>query len=111
MSIAHAGRLSCSCLLGLWIAVASSLPTATPARAQDAADAPPIPAAEPTAQERQAAADAFDRGTRAFLARDYPRAGQWFETAYRMAPAAVALIGAVRAYERGGNVQRAATLA
>src|SRR5690606_16172302 len=36
---------------------------------------------------------------------------QWFETAYRMAPASVALVGAVRAHERAGNEVRAATLA
>lgn len=90
------------------LALVACVWVAPPARAQDTAEAP---AAEPSAQDRQAAADAFDRGTRAFLARDYPRAGQWFETAYRMAPAAVALIGAVRAHERGGNERRAATLA
>lgn len=66
---------------------------------------------EPTAEERQAAADAFDRGTRSYLARDYARAAQWFETAYRMAPAAAAMVQAVRAYERAGNVVRAATFA
>lgn len=69
---------------------------------------PPPP---PSAEERQAAADAFDRGTRSYLARDYARAAEWFETAYRMAPASAALIQAVRAHERAGNRVRAATLA
>lgn len=69
------------------------------------------PRAEPSAEERQAAADAFDRGTRAYLARDYARAAEWFETAYRMAPASAALIQAIRAHERAGDRVRAATLA
>lgn len=65
----------------------------------------------PTAEERQAAADAYDRGTRAYLAEDYARAAQWFETAHRMAPASAALVQAVRSYERAGETRRAATLA
>ena len=68
-------------------------------------------AAEPTAEERQAAADAYDRGTRAYLAEDFARAAQWFETAHRMAPASAALVQAVRSYERAGETRRAATLA
>jgi hypothetical protein len=66
---------------------------------------------EPTAEERQAAAEAYDHGTRSYLARDYARAAEWFETAYRMAPASAALIQAVRAHSRAGDEVRAATLA
>lgn len=80
--------------------VVLSVAPATPVCAQDG----------PSAEDRQAAADAFDRGTRAYLARDYGTAAGWFETAYRMAPAAAALLQAVRAHERAGNVVRAATL-
>jgi hypothetical protein len=66
---------------------------------------------EPSAQQRQAAAEAYDRGTAAFLSRDFVAAARWFETAHRMAPAAPALLQAVRANERAGNTLRAANLA
>jgi len=62
-------------------------------------------------QERQAAAEAYDRGTAAYLARDYAKAAQWFETANRMAAAAAALIQAIRSHVHAGNEMRAATLA
>jgi hypothetical protein len=67
--------------------------------------------AEPSAQQRAAAAEAYDRGTAAYLARDYQSAARWFETAHRMAPAAPALTQAVRAHDRAGDALRAATLA
>ncbi|UJR78789.1 hypothetical protein [Sandaracinus amylolyticus] len=95
---------TCACLL---LSALASTPCVTRAQAPSS----PSSAREPTAEERQAAADAFDRGTRAYLARDYPRAAQWFETAYRMAPASAALVQAVRSHERAGNTVRAATLA
>ena len=66
---------------------------------------------EPTPEDRQAAAEAYDRGTRAFLAHEYSRAAQFFETAYRLAPNAAALIQAVRSYDRADDDLRAATLA
>ncbi len=62
-------------------------------------------------QRRQAAAEAYDRGTADYLAGNYARAAEWFETANRMAPAAPALMQAVRAHRRAGNDLRAATLA
>ncbi|MBX7192464.1 MAG: type IV secretion system protein [Sandaracinaceae bacterium] len=68
-------------------------------------------AAEPSAADRQAAGQAYDRATAAYLARDYARAATLFETAYRLAPASAALLQAVRAHERAGNGLRAATLA
>jgi hypothetical protein len=80
-----------------------------PAEAQDPAGSPPD--AEPSAQQRQAAAEAYDRGTAAYLARDYAAAARWFETAHRMAPAAPALLQAVRAHQRAGDVLRASNLA
>lgn len=63
-----------------------------------------------SARDRQSAAQAYDRGTAAYLAEDFQTAAQWFETAHRLAPAAAALIQAVRSYERAGNTLRAATL-
>ena len=63
------------------------------------------------ARQRQAAAEAYDRGTAAYLEGSYEEAGQWFETAHRMAPAAPALMQAIRAHEHNQNIARAATLA
>lgn len=68
-------------------------------------------ATEPSAADRDAAATAYDRGTSAFLSHDYARAAQWFETAYRLAPNPQALVGAIRAHERNGDLMRAGTLA
>jgi hypothetical protein len=67
--------------------------------------------AQSDGQRRQAAAEAYDRGTAAYLAGNYAQAAQWFETANRMAPAAAALMQAIRAYRNAGNELRAATLA
>jgi len=64
-----------------------------------------------TAQERQAAAEAFDRGTTSYLAEDYGTAARWFEMANNLAPAAPALLQAIRAHQRAGNELRAGTLA
>jgi hypothetical protein len=63
------------------------------------------------AQQREAAAKAYDRGTAAYLAGDFAKAAQWFETANRMAPAAAALMQAIRAHKNADNRMRAATLA
>jgi hypothetical protein len=68
-------------------------------------------AAAQDARQRQAAAEAYDRGTAAYLEGAYAEAGQWFETAHRMAPAAPALMQAIRAHEHNDNHARAATLA
>jgi hypothetical protein len=63
------------------------------------------------ARQRQAAAEAYDRGTAAYLEGSYGEAAQWFETANRMAPAAPALMQAIRAHEHAENHTQAATLA
>jgi hypothetical protein len=63
------------------------------------------------ARQRQAAAEAYDRGTAAYLEGSYGEAAQWFETANRMAPAAPALMQAIRAHEHADNHTRAGTLA
>ena len=80
------------CLLAL------TLPPPQPARAQDA-------------QQRQAAAAAFDRGTTAYLQEDFATAARWFEMANDLAPASGALMQAIIAHRRAGNELRAATLA
>ncbi len=67
--------------------------------------------AQSEAENRKAAAEAYDRGTAAFLAEDFPKAAQWFETAYRLAPAYQALLQAIRAHLKAGNKPRAGTLA
>lgn len=67
--------------------------------------------AQTEAENRKAAAEAYDRGTAAFLAEDFAKAAQWFETAYRLAPAYQALLQAIRAHLKAGNEPRAATLA
>lgn len=61
--------------------------------------------------ERVEAAEAYDRGVRAFRARDFPAAGRWFEQAYRLAPSPAALVQAMRAYSNARDVRRAGTLA
>ncbi len=66
---------------------------------------------EPSPEQKRAAAEAYDRGTSAWLAEQYGRAARFFETAYRLVPAAPALLQAVRAHERAGNTLRAVTLA
>lgn len=63
------------------------------------------------AQQRRAAASAFDQGTAAFLQEDYVTAARWFEMANNLAPAAPALLQAIRAHAEAGNALRAGTLA
>src|SRR5436190_20809476 len=69
------------------------------------------PAYAQDARQRQAAAEAYDQGTAAYVAGDYEKAAEWFETANRMSPAAPALIQATRAHQQAGHSARAATLA
>ena len=99
-------------LLGALVLATMSALGPAPALAQSGtAGAQTSTASEPSAADRQAAGQAYDRATAAYLARDYPRAATLFETAYRLAPASAALLQAVRAHERAGNNLRAATLA
>ena len=67
--------------------------------------------AQTEARKREAAAQAYDQGTTAYVAQDYEKAAEWFETANRMSPAAPALIQATRAHQQAGHLARAATLA
>lgn len=64
-----------------------------------------------SASQRKAAAEAYDRGTANYLAGDYGRAAEWFATAHRMAPAAPALMQAIRAHLKAENLAEAGTLA
>ncbi len=67
---------------------------------------------EPSAEDRSAAGEAYDRGTAAFLAHEYARAATLFETAFHLAPSAPALIQAIRALEHSSDgALRAGTLA
>lgn len=61
-------------------------------------------------RQRQAAAEAYDQGTAAYLSGDYAKAAEWFETANRLSPAAPALIQAARSLQQAGQAARAATL-
>src|SRR5262249_55564611 len=71
----------------------------------------PLSQAQSDTRQRQAAAEAYDQGTAAYLSGDYEKAAEWFETANRMSPAAPALIQAARAHQQAGHLVRAATLA
>ncbi len=71
---------------------------------------PSAHAQAPGADQRQAAANAFDRGTSAYLSEDFAAAARWFEMANNLAPAAPALLQAIRAHRRAGNPLRALNL-
>ncbi len=99
--------------LAVWVAASVVASVTSSGRAQDA---PPSAKAakaadEPGTRERQAAAEAYDKGSTAYLAGEYAPAAKWFETAHRMAPNRAALLQATRAYEHAENLPRAATLA
>lgn len=100
----RSGRLVDVCLLqGVRVATISLLllTVSGTARAQT----------EPSAADRAAAGEAYDRGTAAYLAHEYTRAATLFETAYRLAPSAPALIQAIRAHEHASEGVRAGSLA
>jgi hypothetical protein len=65
----------------------------------------------PSAEDIKAAAEEFDLGRRSFKARDYVEAAEHFEVADQNAPSAAALELAIRARDRAGQLERAATLA
>lgn len=75
---------------------------AVPARAED----PP-----PSPERLKAAAEEFDRGRRAYLAKDFEQAAVHFENAFRDAPRAETLRLAIRARREAEQPARAATLA
>ncbi len=70
--------------------------------------------ADAQGNNRTVAAAAYDQGTRAFAARDFNAAAEFFETANRSVPSAQAVIQAIRAHrgaEAAAHDARAATLA
>jgi len=74
---------------------------ASPARAQDAT---------PSAERIKTAAEEYDRGRRAYLAKEFETAATHFENAFRDAPRAEALRNAIRARREAKQLARAATL-
>lgn len=104
-------RLAGVCLLGCVRGVTSAILFGVLLAATSASAQTSTPPAEPSASDRAAAGEAYDRGTAAYLAHEYARAATLFETAYRLAPSAPALIQAIRAHEHGDGAMRAASLA
>lgn len=71
----------------------------------------PVLAAAPTPVQLRAAADAYDRGSEAYRAEQWVAAAEQFEAADGQAPSATAIEYAMRARDRAGQLDRAATLA
>lgn len=68
-------------------------------------------ASEPTPAQVRSAAEAFDRGREAYKTDDFVEAAEQFESADSNAPSAAALELAIRARDKAGQLDRAATLA
>jgi hypothetical protein len=68
-------------------------------------------AVEPTPAQVRSAAEAFDRGREAYKTEEYVEAAEQFESADANAPSAAALELAIRARDKAGQLDRAATLA
>ena len=66
--------------------------------------------AEPTPAQVRVAAEAFDKGREAYKAEEYVDAAEQFEKADSNAPSSAALELAVRARDKAGELDRAATL-
>jgi hypothetical protein len=66
---------------------------------------------DPTPAQVRSAAEAFDRGREAYKTEDYVEAAEQFESADANAPSAAALELAIRARDKAGQLDRAATLA
>ncbi len=75
----------------------------SPAYAQDGAS-------EPTPAQVRIAAEAFDKGREAYKAEEYVEAAEQFEKADSNAPSPAALELAIRARDKAGELDRAATL-
>lgn len=83
-------------------ALVAALAWSAPALADDA---------QPSAERLKAAAEEFDRGRRAYLAKDFEQAAGHFENAFRDAPSKETLRLAIRARRDAKQPERAATLA
>lgn len=68
-------------------------------------------ASEPTPAQVRSAAEAFDRGREAYKTEDFVEAAEQFESAFANAPNTAALELAIRARDKAGQLDRAATLA
>jgi hypothetical protein len=68
-------------------------------------------ASDPTPSQVRTAAEAFDRGREAYKSEEYVEAAEQFESADANAPSAAALELAIRARDKAGQLDRAATLA
>src|SRR4051812_2475302 len=79
------------------------LSAGTAAHAQDAGS-------EPTPAQVRVAAEAFDKGREAYKAEDYVEAAEQFEKADSNAPSPAAIELAIRARDKAGELDRAATL-
>jgi hypothetical protein len=84
-------------------ALALVLGVSVPVSAQDGS-------AEPTPAQVRAAAEAFDKGREAYKAEEYVEAAEQFEKADGNAPSSAALELAIRARDKAGELDRAATL-
>lgn len=82
-------------------AIASAAPTQT---AEPAAKPPPTP------ESKKAAGLAFEKGNKAYQQGDFTGAAQAFEEAYGHVPHPDVLWNAARAWQRAGDLPRAATL-
>lgn len=87
--------------LALGVVLGAMAVGASPARAQDSA---------PSAERIKTAAEEYDRGRRAYLAKEFETAATHFENAFRDAPRAEALRNAIRARREAKQLARAATL-
>ena len=67
-------------------------------------------ASEPTPAQVRVAAEAFDKGREAYKSEDYVEAAEQFEKADSNAPSPAALELAIRARDKAGELDRAATL-
>lgn len=81
--------------------VAFATLVSAPAFAQDAT---------PSAERIKTAAEEYDRGRRAYIAKEFEAAATHFENAFRDAPRAEALRNAIRARREAKQLARAATL-
>lgn len=111
----RARAVACAALgIGLAIGLRPSpaLAQASPpvAPAAPAPDANPAAPAPPSQAKKKAAAEAFNRGEKAYASGSFNDAGVAFEEAYSHVPHPSALWNAARAWNRAGDLARAANL-
>lgn len=92
-----------SAVLAVLVALAGASAFPPEARAAE-------PALEVDPASKKKAAKKFREGERAYQRHDYPKAAAAFEEAYAIAPHPAALFNAARAYQKAGELTRAANL-